>query len=108
VYRAGKSTLLQLLASRRLKAGFGAGFTMQGEVLFNGRPMDKNSRSQVAFVEQEDDYHLPALTVSSLLIVRETCYNNDYFRSEKHFVTLRSCGYLGQCLESTKLREQKK
>ncbi|KAG8774795.1 hypothetical protein FRC12_001829 [Ceratobasidium sp. 428] len=64
---AGKSTLLQLLASRRLNPGFGARFSMQGEVLFNGRPLDRNSRSQVAFVEQEDDYHLPALTVRETL-----------------------------------------
>ncbi|QRV93619.1 ABC transporter [Ceratobasidium sp. AG-Ba] len=64
---AGKSTLLQLLASRRLNPGFGANFAMQGEILFNGRPMDRNSRSQVAFVEQEDDYHLPALTVRETL-----------------------------------------
>lgn len=66
--RAGKSTLLQLLASRRLNAGLGAGFNSSGEILFNGRPVDKNARSQVAFVEQEDDYHLPALTVSSVLV----------------------------------------
>ncbi|KAG9121915.1 hypothetical protein FRC07_001937, partial [Ceratobasidium sp. 392] len=64
---AGKSTLLQLLASRRLNPGFGAKFSVQGEVLFNGRPIDRNSRSQVAFVEQEDDYHLPALTVRETL-----------------------------------------
>ncbi|CCO31313.1 hypothetical protein BN14_05352 [Rhizoctonia solani AG-1 IB] len=29
--------------------------------------MDKNMRNQVAFVEQEDDYHLPALTVRETL-----------------------------------------
>ena len=65
--RAGKSTLLQLLASRKLNAGMGAKFNSSGEILFNGRVVDKNARSQVAFVEQEDDYHLPALTVSSFL-----------------------------------------
>ncbi|KAG8742395.1 hypothetical protein FRC10_001577 [Ceratobasidium sp. 414] len=64
---AGKSTLLQLLASRRLNPGFGAEFSTQGEVRFNGQPVDKASRSQVAFVEQEDDYHLPALTVRETL-----------------------------------------
>lgn len=63
-YSAGKSTLLQLLASRKLNAGLGAGFSSSGEILFNGQVVDKNARSQVAFVEQEDDYHLPALTVS--------------------------------------------
>ncbi|KAG9101294.1 hypothetical protein FRC06_003213 [Ceratobasidium sp. 370] len=64
---AGKSTLLQLLASRRLNPGFGARFSTQGEILFNGQPTDRASRSQVAFVEQEDDYHLPALTVRETL-----------------------------------------
>ncbi|KAJ1301061.1 hypothetical protein OPQ81_003479 [Rhizoctonia solani] len=64
---AGKSTLLQLLASRKMNAGLGAGFSPQGEILFNGRPVDKSMRDQVAFVEQEDDYHLPALTVRETL-----------------------------------------
>ncbi|KAG9091361.1 hypothetical protein FS749_016600 [Ceratobasidium sp. UAMH 11750] len=64
---AGKSTFLQLLASRRLNPGFGAEFSTQGEVLFNGQPVDRPSRSQVAFVEQEDDYHLPTLTVRETL-----------------------------------------
>jgi ABC-type multidrug transport system ATPase subunit len=49
-----------------MSAGVGANFKSHGEILFNGRPMDKNMRNQVAFVEQEDDYHLPALTVSLL------------------------------------------
>jgi hypothetical protein len=31
------------------------------------RPMEKNSRLQVALEEQEDDYHPPALTVSYLV-----------------------------------------
>ncbi|CAE7148911.1 unnamed protein product [Rhizoctonia solani] len=64
---AGKSTLLQLLASRKMNAGVGAGFKSQGDILFNGRPVDKGMREQVAFVEQEDDYHLPALTVRETL-----------------------------------------
>ncbi|ELU45266.1 ABC transporter protein [Rhizoctonia solani AG-1 IA] len=66
---AGKSTLLQLLASRRMNAGVGSRFESQGEILFNGRPVNKNTRDQVAFVEQEDDYHLPALTASFFSIV---------------------------------------
>ncbi|KAF8688664.1 P-loop containing nucleoside triphosphate hydrolase protein, partial [Rhizoctonia solani] len=73
--RAGKSTLLQLLASRKMNAGVGSRFESQGEILFNGRPVNKNMRDQVAFVEQEDDYHLPALTASFFSIVlhvRET------------------------------------
>ncbi|CAE6514119.1 unnamed protein product [Rhizoctonia solani] len=64
---AGKSTLLQLLAARKMNAGVGAGFKSQGEILFNGRPVDKSMREQIAFVEQEDDYHLPALTVRETL-----------------------------------------
>ncbi|GAB1520353.1 hypothetical protein RhiTH_003427 [Rhizoctonia solani] len=72
---AGKSTLLQLLASRKMNAGVGSRFESQGEILFNARPVNKNMRDQVAFVEQEDDYHLPALTASFFSIVlhvRET------------------------------------
>ncbi|CAE6438340.1 unnamed protein product [Rhizoctonia solani] len=64
---AGKSTFLQLLASRKMNAGLGAGFKSQGDILFNGRPVGKSMREQVAFVEQEDDYHLPALTVRETL-----------------------------------------
>ncbi|CAE6447201.1 unnamed protein product [Rhizoctonia solani] len=64
---AGKSTLLQLLASRKMNAGVGAGFKPEGSILFNGRPVNKSMREHVAFVEQEDDYHLPALTVRETL-----------------------------------------
>ncbi|CUA67200.1 hypothetical protein RSOLAG22IIIB_07262 [Rhizoctonia solani] len=64
---AGKSTLLQLLASRKMNAGVGARFKSEGSILFNGRPVNKSMREHVAFVEQEDDYHLPALTVRETL-----------------------------------------
>ncbi|KAF7367371.1 ABC transporter protein [Mycena sanguinolenta] len=64
---AGKSTLLQLLAHRKLNAGPGAHFEMSGDLLFNGMPATEDVRNSVAFVEQEDDYHLSALTVRETL-----------------------------------------
>ncbi|KAJ6582430.1 hypothetical protein B0H19DRAFT_1332610 [Mycena capillaripes] len=56
---AGKSTILQLLSHRKLNAGPGAHFEMTGDILFNGLPATEDVRNSVAFVEQEDDYHLP-------------------------------------------------
>lgn len=64
---AGKSTLLQLLASRKLKAGAMAGFSRQGDILFAGAAVNHLTQSNVAFVEQEDDWHLPSLTVRETL-----------------------------------------
>lgn len=64
---AGKSTLLQLLAHRKLNAGPGAHFEMTGDLLFNGMPATEDVRNSIAFVEQEDDYHLSALTVRETL-----------------------------------------
>ncbi|KAJ6501512.1 P-loop containing nucleoside triphosphate hydrolase protein [Mycena vitilis] len=64
---AGKSTILQLLAHRKLNAGPGAHFELTGDMLFNGLPTTEDVRNSVAFVEQEDDYHLSALTVRETL-----------------------------------------
>lgn len=64
---AGKSTLLQLIAGRRLGAGAMAGFTRTGDLLFAGAPATAVAMSNVAFVEQEDDWHLPNLTVRETL-----------------------------------------
>ncbi|KAJ7071333.1 P-loop containing nucleoside triphosphate hydrolase protein [Mycena amicta] len=65
---AGKSTLLQLIcANRKLNAGPNAHFETSGELLFNGLPATNDVRQSVAFVEQEDDYHLSALTVRETL-----------------------------------------
>ncbi|KAJ7226045.1 P-loop containing nucleoside triphosphate hydrolase protein, partial [Mycena pura] len=55
---AGKSTILQLLAHRKLQAGPRAHFEMTGDLLFNGMPATDDVRNSIAFVEQEDDYHL--------------------------------------------------
>lgn len=55
---AGKSTILQLLAHRKLNTGPGAHFEMTGDLLFNGMPATNDVHASVAFVEQEDDYHL--------------------------------------------------
>lgn len=64
---AGKSTLLQLIASRKLRAGAMAGFYRTGELLFADAPVSALTMSNVAFVEQEDDWHLPNLTVRETL-----------------------------------------
>jgi ABC-type multidrug transport system ATPase subunit len=64
---AGKSTLLQLIAGRRLGAGALAGFARSGDLLFAGAPATPVAMSNVAFVEQEDDWHLPNLTVRETL-----------------------------------------
>lgn len=60
-----------------MNAGPLAQFQIEGVVLFNGRPRFKGFRALVAFVEQEDNHHLPALTV------RETLR---YAASKRHYV----------------------
>ncbi|WWD16853.1 hypothetical protein CI109_101285 [Kwoniella shandongensis] len=64
---AGKSTLLQLLAGRNLNPGPLSHFTSSGSLLFANQPISSNSQSNVAFVEQDDDWHLPSLTVRETL-----------------------------------------
>ncbi|KAK4686772.1 hypothetical protein P7C73_g3345, partial [Tremellales sp. Uapishka_1] len=61
------STLLQLLAGRKLNAGALAGFYRTGDILFAGQPANAAFLSNVAFVEQDDDWHLPSLTVRETL-----------------------------------------
>lgn len=55
---AGKSTILQLLAHRDMNPGTYASFKMEGSMTFNGEPATEETRSSIAFVEQDDDYHL--------------------------------------------------
>ncbi|EIW69228.1 hypothetical protein TREMEDRAFT_31078 [Tremella mesenterica DSM 1558] len=64
---AGKSTLLQLLAGRKLQAGASARFIRTGDMLFANEPASTSSQSNIAFVEQDDDWHLPSLTVRETL-----------------------------------------
>lgn len=59
---AGKSSLLQLLANR-LSVGATSNFSTTGTIKLNGKVFDSSMASLVAFVEQEDNYFLPALTV---------------------------------------------
>ncbi|GAA5875055.1 hypothetical protein JCM3774_003416 [Rhodotorula dairenensis] len=59
---AGKSSLLQLLAGR-LSSGATSAFSSSGSITLNGQDFDSSLASLVAFVEQEDSHHLPALTV---------------------------------------------
>ncbi|KDE04252.1 hypothetical protein MVLG_05280 [Microbotryum lychnidis-dioicae p1A1 Lamole] len=63
---AGKSSLLQVL-SGRLKSGATSVFSTYGSVTFNDRPYDSSLASLMAFIEQEDAHHLPALTVRETL-----------------------------------------
>jgi ABC-type multidrug transport system ATPase subunit len=64
---AGKSTILQLLAHREMNPGTYASFKLEGSMTFNGQPATKEVRSSIAFVEQDDDYHLSGLTVRETL-----------------------------------------
>ncbi|GAA5886465.1 hypothetical protein JCM6882_001645 [Rhodosporidiobolus microsporus] len=63
---AGKSSLLQLLAGR-LSSSAMSDFNSTGSIELNGQPFDPSLASLVAFVEQEDAHHLPALTVRETL-----------------------------------------
>ncbi|WWC59875.1 uncharacterized protein I303_102437 [Kwoniella dejecticola CBS 10117] len=64
---AGKSTLLQLIAGRPFNPGPLSRFSHSGSLLFAGEAASSASRSNVAFVEQDDDWHLPSLTVRETL-----------------------------------------
>ncbi|GAA5870410.1 hypothetical protein JCM8547_004025 [Rhodosporidiobolus lusitaniae] len=63
---AGKSSLLQILAGR-LNSGSFSDFSSLGSITLNGHPFDSSLSSLVAFCQQEDDHHLPALTVRETL-----------------------------------------
>lgn len=52
------------MAARYMNAGPFAHFEHKGTILFNGRPHSRRNNDLVSYVEQEDEYHLPALTVS--------------------------------------------
>lgn len=65
---AGKSTLLQLLAARQLSTSSFSLFTQTGSVTYDSKPLSRNRvQAEVAFVEQDDDWHLPRLTVRETL-----------------------------------------
>lgn len=64
---AGKSTLLQLIAGRQLNPGPLSHYTISGTLLFANQPISRTTQSNVAFVEQDDDWHLPSLTVRETL-----------------------------------------
>ncbi|BGP27054.1 ATP-binding cassette transporter snq2 [Rhodotorula toruloides] len=63
---AGKSSLLQILAGR-LSSGPMSAFRSEGAITLNKQEFDSSLASLVAFVEQEDAHHLPALTVRETL-----------------------------------------
>lgn len=65
---AGKSSLLHVLSSRPFSAGPFADFKSTGSITFNGRPVTpQRIRAECAFVQQDDQYHLAALTVRETL-----------------------------------------
>ncbi|OXG10187.1 ABC transporter family protein [Cryptococcus neoformans Ze90-1] len=64
---AGKSTLLQLIAGRQLNPGPFSHYTTSGTLLFANQPISRTTQSNIAFVEQDDDWHLPSLTVRETL-----------------------------------------
>ena len=47
-----------------MHAGNMAQFRPSGSIMFNGQARSRDTSELLAYVEQEDDYHLPALTVS--------------------------------------------
>lgn len=57
---AGKTTLLDVLAERKTGGFIG------GQILINGRPMDKFSKRMIGYVEQMS-VHMPTLTVSEAI-----------------------------------------
>ncbi|KAH7106594.1 P-loop containing nucleoside triphosphate hydrolase protein, partial [Auriculariales sp. MPI-PUGE-AT-0066] len=66
---SGKSTFLRMLSGRPPQsAGLLAKFEGSGEIQFNSSKISRSRmRRLCAFVEQEDDYHMPALTVRETL-----------------------------------------
>lgn len=64
--QAGKSSLLEVLAGRLSSSAMSA-FSSTGSITLNGQPFDSRLASLVAFVEQQDEMHLPALTVRETL-----------------------------------------
>jgi hypothetical protein len=51
-----------------MNAGPFASFQREGSILFDGRPPSRDQSEMVSFVEQEDEYHLPALTVDRFTV----------------------------------------
>jgi ABC-type multidrug transport system ATPase subunit len=50
-----------------MKSGPLSTFVPAGQLTFNGVPVSARTRHLCAFVEQDDDFHLPALTVRETL-----------------------------------------
>jgi ABC-type multidrug transport system ATPase subunit len=64
---SGKSTLLRMIAGHPMKSGPLGTFVPKGSITFNGELVSHRTRHLCAFVEQDDDYHMPALTVRETL-----------------------------------------
>jgi ABC-type multidrug transport system ATPase subunit len=59
--------LLQAIAGHTLEPGPLTAFRLTGDILFDNSPADRALQSYVAFVEQDDEWHLPTLTVRETL-----------------------------------------
>jgi ABC-type multidrug transport system ATPase subunit len=60
-------TVLKMISGRPLTAGLLSSFVPSGKITLNGVTVSPKTRHVCAFVEQDDDYHLPALTVRETL-----------------------------------------
>lgn len=58
---------MQLIAGRQLNPGPFSHYTTSGTLLFANQPISRTTQSNIAFVEQDDDWHLPSLTVRETL-----------------------------------------
>jgi ABC-type multidrug transport system ATPase subunit len=56
-----------MISGRPLNAGLLSSFVPSGKITLNGVPVSAKTRHVCAFVEQDDDYHMPALTVRETL-----------------------------------------
>lgn len=56
-----------------------AHFRSEGSILINGQPLSRQNSEVVSYVAQEDDYHLPALTVCTKALVG-VVYANIFLR----------------------------
>lgn len=55
------------MAGRNLQSGPFASFHLSGNLLLANQPANATLQSNIAFVEQDDDWHLPSLTVRETL-----------------------------------------
>lgn len=95
---SGKTSLLQSL-SGRLSSKAMSRFKSKGRIMFNDSEYNEQLASLVAFVEQEDAHHMPALTVretlqyAAMLRMRGYTKSQCYARAEEvmRMLGLKAC-----------------